>query len=215
MTPRCRKQQNPQTAFLHMDLNSRLNELLSHIEIGPDNIMIDCGANVGVVTQAFADLRATVYSFEPNPYAFNRLRDRFQSVQNVTCFQKAVLDRTTVIRLYLHEHAQQDQVVWSTGSSIIEEKNNVDPKTFVDVEAIDLSQFVLDLKTSITLLKMDIEGAEYATLTKLINTGAYAKIEHIVVETHETKIPELRPAHGRLVELIAEKRIQNIDLSWI
>ena len=62
---------------------------------------------------------------------------------------------------------------------------------------------------------MDIEGAEYVTLTRLIERGLTNQIDHIVVETHEKKTPELREKHVALLQLIQERNIQNIDLNWV
>ncbi len=134
---------------------------------------------------------------------------------NVVCFPFAVLDRNTTIRLYLHEWSDQDEVKWSVGSSILDFKGNVTKERYVDVPAIDLSEFIFRLNHRVKLLKMDIEGAEYETLSRLIDRGLHRLVDYILVETHEQKIPELRDKHQILLAKIAEQQIANIDLTWI
>jgi FkbM family methyltransferase len=115
----------------------------------------------------------------------------------------------------MHEWAEQDEVKWSVGSSVVESKCNVRTDNYVQVRAIDLSEFLYRFNTRIKLLKMDIEGAEYPTLMKIMERGIAAEIEHIVVETHARKIPELQPAHAALVKLIETTGSKNVDLTWI
>jgi FkbM family methyltransferase len=54
----------------------------------------------------------------------------------------------------------------------------------IEVEVIDLCDFLEKLNTPVDFLKMDIEGAEYPILEKMIATGVYKKIRHCVVFKH-------------------------------
>lgn len=178
-------------------------------------IAIDCGANVGVVTQRMAEKGATVYAFEPNPYAFKVLQNKFSNRPNVHCFQNGVMDKTTTLKLHLHEKSDEDETYWSTGSSFLAYKSNVLAEKFVEVPVIDLNQFILDLKSRVTLLKLDVEGVEIEILNKLIDKGTYKLIDKLVVETHEKKIPELIVPTDLLKAKIKANGITNIDLNWI
>ena len=44
---------------------------LDEIIINPGDLVIDCGANVGKVTDYFSSKGATVIAFEPNQFAFS------------------------------------------------------------------------------------------------------------------------------------------------
>ncbi|MGH3136109.1 MAG: FkbM family methyltransferase, partial [Gaiellaceae bacterium] len=136
------------------------------------DIAIDCGANIGLVTAAFARTGADVHAFEPNPDAFAVLEERFRDAPNVRLHRVAVLDRPGAARLHLHVDAARDPVGASIGSSVLSLKGNVDPESYVEVEAIDLSQFVLDLDRDVRVLKIDIEGAECPVVHRLLDTGA-------------------------------------------
>jgi len=187
---------------------------LFSIKLGKTDIAIDCGANVGNITQHLCKSGATVYCFEPNPYAFKVLEDRFSNMQNVHCIQKGVSDKESMMKLYLHENSDKDEVHWSTGSSLLSCKGNVLNDKYVEVEIIDLTEFVDSLNHRVRILKMDVEGVECAILNKFISSGVIDKIDYAFVETHDHKIPELKEETDAIRELIKQKRIKNINLDW-
>ena len=193
----------------------RYRERLAEFRLGPGDIAIDCGANVGNVTEHLAAGGATVHAFEPNPFAFERLAGRFAGRANVHCRQQAVLDRPGQIRLYLHTHAPENQVGWSQGSSLLATKSNVNPETFAEVAAVDLADFILGLGCPVRLVKMDIEGVECRVIRRLLDSGAIARIGHLLVETHDTRIPELRAETDALRERIAREGLAHIRLDWV
>ena len=185
------------------------------IEIAEGDITIDCGANVGDVTRYFCQKGATVYSFEPNPYAFQALIDKFDLSKSVHCIEKGVGCENGRRQLYLHENADSDQVKWSTGSSFLSFKKNIRKDKFIEVDVIDLCDFIQDLESRVKILKMDVEGVECEIMKKLIDTKVVNLIDHIFVETHEKKIPELRKDTEDLKQLIRRKNLKNINLDWI
>lgn len=179
-----------------------------------DDIAIDCGANIGRFTAMLAGTGARVYAFEPNPHAFAKLRARFDEQPNVTLLQAAIHSEAGTVRLYMHQNAGEDPLLWSTGSSILDYKGNVDRESFVEVEAVDLCDFIESVGNPVAILKMDVEGAEAQILKRLIETGIYRRIGHMFVETHELKIPELRPAMSELRSMIRDRNIDTINLDW-
>ncbi len=178
------------------------------------DIAIDCGANVGLLTLRLALSGARVFAFEPNPYAFAELSNRLHGCANVTLIQKAVGERAQKLPLYLHEKSRQDPVYWSTGSSLLDFKGNIDDSNKTMVEVVDLVAFIESLDRRIAILKIDIEGAEPPLLRRLITSGTVSKIDRIYVETHEAKIPELRREMSEIRKLIAAGSIKNINLNW-
>src|SRR5437879_2510751 len=92
-------------------------DLRAFADLQPGDIAIDAGANVGDITAVMAATGATVYAFEPNPFAFKALRRRFASNPNVHCINKAVLDRAAKLPLYFHQNSRWNKIKWSNGSS--------------------------------------------------------------------------------------------------
>lgn len=187
---------------------------VAKIPISHRDVCIDCGANIGKITEIMSYAGATVYAFEPNPFAFKVLSGRFEGSENIHCINKGVLDHPDKMKLFLHENAEEDQITWSTGSSLLVNKPNVDINNYIDVEIIDLIQFIIDLNVPIKVLKLDVEGVEYPIINKIIDSGLIDNIQYIFVETHEDKIPELRKIAEETRKRIQIEGIQNIYLDW-
>jgi len=176
---------------------------------------IDCGANVGVVTTQMAQYAKKVYAFEPNPYAFKELQKKFEDNKKVVIYNQGVWDKNTTTKLFFHENSDQNEVMWSTGSSIIAEKSNVLKSKYQEIEIIDLVEFIKKIKEEITVIKIDIEGAECELLEKIIASGIYKQVKMIFVETHDHKIPSLKDKTNAIRKTIKKNHIKNISLDWI
>lgn len=181
-----------------------------------DSIAFDIGANIGNITQKMVDNGAKIYAFEPNPYAYAKLRERFFDTDNVTCYPKAVFDKATTVDLYFHEFSDDDEVKWSVGSSLLDFKGNVVKEKKYTVETVDLSKFIFELGEQIDLIKMDVEGVECRIINHLIDTGAIDRVNVMLVETHDHKIPELKEETDALRKRIGELGLsEKINLNWI
>ena len=193
-----------------LEMANELQKLMA-TRPGPGDVVIDCGANIGEVTEFFRRHGSTVYAFEPNIYAFQVLKDRFAGASAITCIQKGVSSpqQSGVGKLFLY-----DQLKYSTCCSINSDKCNVDIENYLHVELLDLCKFIENLGMPIKVLKIDIEGAEIELLNALIDQGLTESIEYIFVETHEKKIPSLRKPLELLKEKIRDRNITNIDLTW-
>lgn len=176
-------------------------------------VAIDCGANVGKVTRSMAVSRATVYAFEPDPNAFKLLVENAKEFSNVICLNKAVSDHNGVEKIYFKNKYEEDPAKWSTGSTLLKDKPDINTEHFKECEVVDLAEFIENLNKPIGLLKLDIEGEEVKVLNKLIDLDLYKRIRNIVAETHE-RFPTLRKQTEELKRRIRSKGIKNIDLEW-
>jgi len=186
-----------------------LDRRVAALGIAPGDLAIDCGANVGDVTAAFASRGAFVHAFEPNPAAFAVLAERFGDTPAVQLHPQAVLDRAGPVRLYLHVDAVEDPVGASVGSSLLPFKGNVDEERYVEVDAIDLSEFVLALPQAVKVVKIDVEGAECPVVNRLIDTGAIGRTETVLVELHDRHIPELARDYAALRERLRRDGLES------
>ena len=175
------------------------------------DIIIDCGANVGDFTSIFAKYGGVVHAFEPHPVAFQKLRERFDGVPNVHCYNQAVSDGYGTLPLFLRTD-EGDPVGAIESSSIMAEKDNVSKDNYIEVEVIRFSDFLARFDR-VRIVKMDIEGAEYKVIPDVINAGTSGKVDHFLVETHE-RLPGLKAMHEQLVQLIKSKKVDNFDLTW-
>ncbi len=197
--------------------SSKLDHRDDHLfaQLGPGDVAIDCGANVGLVTARMAERGATVHAFEPNPDAFRELTRRFEGEPRVICHPQAVWHRKTTMKLFLHENAEQDPIAFSTGSSLLAFKNNVSADHHCEVEVIDLLAFIESLGRPVRLLKIDVEGAECEILEAFIARGFQRRVALTLVETHEKKIPKLRARTEAIRASLRREGISNINLDWV
>jgi FkbM family methyltransferase len=183
-------------------------------QIEENSICIDCGANVGLISDIFLKLGAKCYAFEPSKECVNILNQKFSRNDKFKLIEAAVSN----------ENGEANFLTTSPfdlGGNIV----NATPESFANhtpntyrVKTVRLSDFIKNLlKTNdeIYLLKLDIEGAEFDVLEDIINTGVYKHIKFIVCETHERFNKELREKFEHLKQVISEKRITNIYLDWI
>jgi FkbM family methyltransferase len=189
------------------------NRLFSQLNSG--DIFIDCGANIGQETLPALNKGAIVYAFEPNPVAFAELKKKVGTNKNAHLLCQGVGDRATTLKLFMHEHHDRDAVTWSTGSSFVREKKNVNPANFITVAVIDLADFIQKLKQPVKVLKIDVEGVEFEILERLITSGVYKQVGAIFVETHTDQMKHLQPKESSIKKLIAKHNIQSIDLNWV
>ncbi|MEQ9299467.1 MAG: FkbM family methyltransferase [Cyclobacteriaceae bacterium] len=198
----------------NLSVGKKLNDVKPFIS--QNELALDLGANIGDVTNQLASLGAEVYAFEPNPFAFQKLQRRFSDNIKVKCFNKAVLDKEEKVSLYFHENSDEDEIVWSVGSSLLAFKKNVNQKKNVLVETIDLAKWIFDFDRKIDLIKMDIEGVECLVINHLIDTGAIERVKMMLVETHDHKIPELKRETNLLRRRIIQEGLQEkINLDWV
>lgn len=181
-------------------------------DLGPEDVAIDCGANVGRYATLMADRGATIYAFEPNPWAFAELERALGNRPNVHLRRAAVGARAGQAELHLHRHHNTDEVMWSVGSSLFGAKPNVSADSLT-VDVVDLAAFIAGLDTRVAMLKIDVEGSEIELLNALDEAGLLGDIRTVLVEMHDTKIDELRKSGAALRRRVAD-RYPNVRLDW-
>lgn len=124
------------------------------VKLQADDIVIDCGANIGLFTSVALQKGCTVYGFEPMPDAIAYLEE-FKKItygnKLIICpFALSDKPGMAVFRMQNHD---------LLGASLLENHNNVDTEINIDVLSIDA--FVKDNFISrVDFIKADIEGSE-------------------------------------------------------
>jgi FkbM family methyltransferase len=183
--------------------------------LGKGDLVLDCGANVGLITRLLASTGATVISFEPDPRAFKVLQHRCGHLPNVQLRNEGVWDKEAILPLFDHAEGKAAETAFTVGSSLIAQKVNVDVHKSRPVPLIDLVAFLRSQPQKISLIKLDVEGAEIAILEKILQEKAWDLFDRMYVETHETKIPDQLPALEKIRTQLRSNRIEHIKLNWI
>lgn len=172
--------------FIDQLLVRKLNDFVTNNEAP---LILDCGANIGLSVLHYKNLfpKSRIIAFEPDPLFAPALK------QNV--HQNNLAD-TKVIEAAVW--SQNGTMPWisegADGSRIIE--NYKDDSEAISVRTIDLKEY---LDQEIDLLKLDIEGAEYAVVKHISNS--LGMVKNIIVECHinqSTLVP-----FGDLLKILA------------
>jgi len=185
----------------------------------PADIVLDCGANVGDVTVPLAQSGAHIHAFEPDPFAFDKIRKRVSEFDNVTLHNAAVGTEAGEIELFRASNFHENPKGGSVKSTVLTGGHNINDDHGVVVPLIDLLAFLrnqIAIHGEIAFVKMDIEGAELEILEAMLQEGLFEHIRLMVVETHERKFRELRPRFKALRQDIAAKYPPTkVNLDWI
>ena len=181
-------------------------------------IFLDCGGNNGCSVRMFRSLydkdeEYEIFTFEPNP-VFEHWYDDL----NTSLIQKAVWIRDEEMVFYQIENRFAGKE--SGGSTLNETKARGHRNVIVHelkVQAIDFSTWVFDNfdPEDEIILKMDIEGAEYEVLHKMIDDGTIDFIDRLHIEFHWHKIGLDRGDHDHLIKRLGDIPIREWDaIEW-
>jgi len=157
--------------FLKKDLPS-----VAHLVQDGDTI-IDIGANVGAFTQIVLDElpNCKAYLFEPVPKYYSFCRNKFSKNKNITVENYALSDENGPGVIY----ADKTNLGWNT---LIKEKTtkNMVP---IDIKKITFDEYWGNKSGKISLMKIDVEGAEFSVLKGMKKTlKKLDKKPHLLLE---------------------------------
>jgi len=153
-----------------------------------------------------------VYVFEPNPYFHNSYKNK-----DLILIKKAIWIENCYLPFFISKDSYQ------ASSSLLEEKlcrdikpNGIDSELIpffhsktIEVQCVDFSEWILhNIKPHHNLtLKLDIEGAEYDVLSKMIDDGTIHYVKKLFVEFHLESLESKREFHYNLLD-----KLKNINL---
>jgi FkbM family methyltransferase len=146
------------------DCNTMIREILidrvyenGEVRVEPEDIVLDCGANIGIFSIQAAQKAKMVYAFEPSEEEAASLSEnkKLNTCNNIKIIPRAVLDASKNAKLSLA----------GTASHFLTDKDNKDGKV-IDVKTISIDEFVKEENLAkVDFIKMDIEGSEDKALS--------------------------------------------------
>jgi len=158
---------------------------LAGMDLGPGDVFIDAGANVGFVSIAVASLYpdARLIAFEPAPKTFEILQRniRDNGIDNITAVNKAVnADGRHLDMMVMHGDSGASNAF--INASVAERYQSENIGEMVCVEALSLDAVFDEFSIErCAFLKLDCEGAEYEVLR---TTDMLDRIDRIAMELH-------------------------------
>jgi len=186
-------------------------------------VFVDCGSFKGEALRKFA-LRGgdwVFHAFEPNRHV------KKDYPKGTILHEEAVWTEDGVLDMYFSKRRKSRSV-----SSVMANKTTgqLDKEHPEGVPCIDFSKWLLhnfDGDDEI-VLKMDIEGAEYPVLRKMLDDGSINQIDELYVELHVEKMDMDKKEHLALVQdlmsissldlhgdfLPSPKRPKSVNIEW-
>jgi FkbM family methyltransferase len=190
-----------------IDLNERifferrLRRIYKRLSEKPFETIIDVGANKGQTIDFFKkqNKACQVFAFEPNPSLFEKLKAKYfydMTIQTFNSgisnevgkktFYQNVLDYTSSFETLNYDSeylGNKAKILGTNPEEIIE-------KTY-EVETTTLACFINSHVTQpIDLLKLDVEGHEYACLLGLFSEPLRFQVKYIQLEKHNDDMYE-------------------------
>lgn len=164
-----------------------------------NKLFIDCGFNSGYILQAMMkqlpDFNA--YGFEANERVFKFSAETLLRDPRILGLDFSAVS-TTDGTVDFHEIDYSSKVCPMQASTIIEGLDpEKDRESVTQIKSVDFSNWLSDIFNKHTngadpfiALKMDIEGAEYDVLERMIENGTMAYVGYLAVEFHARRFPE-------------------------
>lgn len=167
-------------------------------------IYIDCGAWTGDSVKVFKNLTDSfdIYAFDCEPRVKNILK-KLSKRWHFTFIDKAVWIKDEKINLYMGKDS-----LTQSSSLYKEKKKFIDKENPIKVDAIDFSTWIINTFdfNDYIVCKMNIEGAEYIVLEKMLMDKSIDYINKLYVSWHWKKLEYFpKQRHLRIKEEV-EKR---------
>lgn len=134
-----------------------------------NDTVLDIGANIGFYAELLSNVvgvNGKVHCFEPDATNFNYLKKRCNNLKNVSVTNKAVSDKTGVIKIYTSKQLNVDHRTYKPD----------DYDQEIDIDAIAIDDYLNG--QVVNFIKMDIQGFEMSAVKGM----------HKTLESHDLKI---------------------------
>ena len=165
-------------AILHFIGATIYNQHILHdADIDSTSVVVDVGAFTGSWAQHMVDrYDPVIFAFEPNPRSFELLQQKAVNNPKLQPMPYGLGDEDITVDFTLN----------GLGSSMCDDRSSSSdvPRIKVDIAAID--KVWKDLKLGqVDLMKINIEGAEFPLLDKMIKADLLNKVNCFMIQFHE------------------------------
>lgn len=189
-------------------------------------LFIDIGAHVGEAFKHFSGIYSTAdydYNlYEPNPDCYGVLCQELGSNPDVTIVNKAVFIHEGFAPFYGNSETATAQVHaedgFSVGCSLIKDHNSLHyaASPLRTVQCVDICRVLEDARRvyKTIVVKMDVEGAEYAILQRVKDNGMMTGIVHkwyIEFHTQYSDSADMKNLHAQVYAMLSNDGVNFVD----
>jgi FkbM family methyltransferase len=164
--------------------------LIKH-NIASEDIVFDVGGYVGVFTKNINKRsHPQIYVFEPVKKYYSVLQKKFGALSNIKLYNIGLSNNTEQIKINITGET----------SSVYEDASD---STHETISLVDIREFVEkeNLRGDIKLISMNIEGAEYSLIERILDTKLINNIEILQIQFHRN-IPDAEAKRKTLISRI-------------
>ena len=166
--------------------------------------IIDIGANRGDVALQYRKMfpEAAIYAFEPFPDSFSILQNRFSGDKKMICHRLAVGEREASLPFYVNRNVDTNSLLKPKKMGLSSD-HQVENQSVIEVPCIKLDDFCIQHNISqIDILKMDIQGGEYAALRGSETLLKEKRIKLLYMESYYLEQYEGQPLFHDISKLL-------------
>lgn len=172
----------------------------------------DIGANIGVYSLWFSrylDKDSKIYSFEPAPYAAERLKDNISinGIANIEVVEAACSDHSGEVEFFVGYHHHTSSLDKKCAGGIQNETERINVKS----TTVDDFFYGKETRQAPQVIKMDIEGGAVFAL-KGCDRCIKDKRPFILIESH---MPEEDLAISRIIQEHDYRAFRFTDRQWV
>jgi FkbM family methyltransferase len=173
-------------------------------------IVMDIGANIGIYTILLSHIypKAKIIAIEASPSIFEMLRSNCKlnnllfPGSNVLLINKAISDKDDITTEFYEKHSMSTMLkefLTNLSSTILTNQDELNKRV---VRTITIDNLVETTGVNeISLLKIDVEGAEVLALKGAINALTQKKIKNMVIEYHSLE------NYNYIIKLLEEEEL--------
>ncbi len=153
-------------------INDRADYRRYEFDLNENSVVIDAGGYKGEWAQKISAMYSCrIFIFEPVREFFDEIDSLFSKNQKIIAYNVGLSDKYEKVKINLDNDA----------TSIFGESDNTQ-----EIVLHDFNQTIIDNKIEkIDLMKINIEGGEYALLRSMIANGTHKKVKNILVQFHK------------------------------
>ena len=167
-----------------------------------DSVVIDAGGYLGQWTYDInSRYDSIVFVLEPLQDLYPKIEDRFSSNPKVIPLKYAIANKTEELSIAINGDGSS---LYNTSTDAVEIIKCKDVKEFIEENNIDI----------IDLFKINIEGAEYDLLERLIELELMPKIKNLQIQFHRF-IPDCEARRNSIIVELSKTHERSWNYEWI